>query len=168
MRMAKPRSIKLYFLRHGRAVARDAWTGPDARRPLTKSGVALMRREARALVALDLGLDLIVTSPLERARRTAEIAAEALGMSRRLVRSKALAHGFSVGALARLLASRPNAARVMLVGHEPDFSRVVSELVGGGRITLRKGAVARVDVAGAVGPGRGKLVWLLQPETLAP
>ncbi len=165
--MAKRLSIQLFFLRHGRAVAREDWTGTESRRPLTKGGVALMRREAQALAALDLGLDLIVTSPLERARRTAEIAADALGMKKRLVSSKALAHGFSLRALAGVIASRPNAARVMLVGHEPDFSRVVSELVGGGRITLRKGAVARVDVAGTVGPGRGRLVWLLQPETLA-
>ena len=159
--------MELYFLRHARAVAREEWHGPDGRRPLTKRGIALMQREAVALAELDLGLDLIVTSPLERARHTAEIAAEELGLKRKLLKSSALSPGFSVRKLARVLASRPKASRVMLVGHEPDFSRVVSELVGGGRIVFQKGCLARVDVAGAaVEAGRGKLVWLLQPGPL--
>ncbi len=160
--------MDLFFLRHGKAMKREEWAGPDEERPLTDAGVTLMRRQAAALARLDLGLDLIVTSPLERARHTAEIAAEALGLKKGVVRSEALAPGFSVPKLARILASHPDASRVMLVGHEPDFSQVVSELVGGGQILCRKGCVARVEiVGGTLGKGSGQLVWLLQPEVLA-
>jgi len=160
--------MELYFLRHARAMKREEWTGLDERRPLTERGIALMKGEATALARLDLGLDLIVTSPLERARHTAEIAAHALGMKKKVVQSAALAPGFSVKKLAQLLASRPKATKVMLVGHEPDFSLVVSELAGGGRIVCKKGSLARVDVAGrTIRKGAGRLVWLLQPEVLA-
>lgn len=160
--------MELYFLRHARAMKREEWTGPDEQRPLTDEGVALMQREAAALAKLDLRLDLIVTSPLERARHTAEITAKALRMKKRVVKSTALAPGFSVQKLARLLASRPNVSRVMFVGHEPDFSQVVSDLAGGGRIICRKGCLARVDIAGTTfSKGSGRLIWLLQPEVLA-
>ena len=160
--------MELYFLRHARAMKREEWTGPDARRPLTEKGAALMRREAAALARLDLRLDLIVTSPLERARHTAEIAAKALGLKRRVIRSTALAPGFSVQKLARFLASHPKVSRVMFVGHEPDFSQVLSELTGGGRVICRKGCLARIDVTGTTfRKGSGRLIWLLQPEVLA-
>ena len=160
--------MELYFLRHARAMKREEWTGPDERRPLTAKGAALMQREAVALAKLDLRLDLIVTSPLERARHTAEITAKALGMKKRVVQSTALAPGFSVQKLARFLASRPKVSRVMFVGHEPDFSQVLSELTGGGRIICRKGCFARVDIAGTTfSRGSGRLIWLLQPEVLA-
>ncbi len=160
--------MELYFLRHARAMKREEWRGPDARRPLTERGAASMRKEAAALAKLDLRLDLILTSPLERARHTARITAEALGLKKRVVQSAALAPGFSVQKLTRVLASRPKVSRVMFVGHEPDFSQVLSELTGGGRIICRKGCIARVDIAGRTfQEGSGRLIWLLQPEVLA-
>lgn len=160
--------MELYFLRHGKAVKREEWTGPDERRPLSDAGVAAMHAEAAALGRLGLAPDLIAASPLERARRTAEIVAAALGLEDMIVISTALAPGLSLETLAQLLAAHRGAERILLVGHEPAFSEVIGELIGGARIVLRKGALARVDLAGAtLERGGGRLVWLLQPDTLA-
>ena len=75
----RARLMKVYFLRHGKAENRSEWRGRDADRPLTPEGEEALRRECKVLLDLDLALDLIVTSPLARARRTAEIVAEDLG-----------------------------------------------------------------------------------------
>lgn len=157
--------MKLYFLRHGRAENRVDWQGRDADRPLTSVGEEAMRREAEALRAMGLALDLIVTSPLARARRTAEIVADGLGLTDRLMEDARLAPGFDVARLEQLLAAYGSAGPVMVVGHEPDFSETVAELIGGGDVVMKKGGLARVDVA-APAAGGGRLVWLLTPPLL--
>ena len=114
---------------------------------------------------MDLAPDVIVTSPLARARRTAEIVADELGLSGRLVEDARLAPGFDVRRLEQLLAAHGPAESVMVVGHEPDFSATVAELIGGGDIVMKKGGLARVDVTAPVAGG-GQLVWLLTPPLL--
>ncbi len=156
---------KVYFLRHGKAESRSEWRGGDGERPLTPEGEEAMRREAQALRALDLGLDVIVTSPLVRARRTAEIVADGLGLRGRLEEDERLAHGFDAHRLAQVLAAHESAGTLMVVGHEPDFSATVAELIGGGDIVMKKGGLARVDVTAPVAGG-GELVWLLAPPLL--
>ncbi len=157
--------MKVYFLRHGKAESRTAWVGDDALRPLTADGEEALRREAGALRALDLALDVIVTSPLVRARRTAEIVAGELGLAARLVEDERLAPGFDVRHLERVIAAHGPAEALMVVGHEPDFSETVAELIGGGDVAMKKGGLARVDVTAPVAGG-GQLVWLLTPPLL--
>jgi phosphohistidine phosphatase len=157
--------MRVYFLRHGKAEDRATWRGDDAARPLTAEGEEALRREAKALRAVDLALDLIVTSPLARARGTAEIVADELGLGGRLVEDARLAPGFDVRHLEHLLAAHGPAESVMVVGHEPDFSHTVAELIGGGDIVMKKGGLARVDVT-APAAGGGQLVWLLTPPLL--
>jgi len=157
--------MKVYFLRHGKAENRLEWQGDDDDRPLTAAGEEELRREAEALRALGLAPDVIVTSPLARARRTAEIVADGLGLRGRLVEDARLAHGFDVRRLEQVLAAHEDAAAVLVVGHEPDFSAAVSELIGGGEIVMKKGGLARVDVTAPVAGG-GELVWLLTPPLL--
>ncbi len=157
--------MRIYFLRHGKAEDRTEWPGDDASRPLTAAGEAAMWREAKALRAMDLALDVIVTSPLVRARRTAEIVADELGMTGRLVEDDRLAGGFDARRLAQLVAAHEPAGAIMVVGHEPDFSATVAELIGGGDIVFKKGGLARVDVT-APAAGGGQLVWLLTPPLL--
>ena len=156
--------MRVYFLRHGKA-DRSKWHGDDDARPLTEEGEEAMRREAKALRAMELALDLIVTSPLARARRTAELVADELGLRARLVEDARLAHGFDARRLAQVLATHGPAESVMVVGHEPDFSAAVAELIGGGDIVLKKGGLARVDVT-VPATGGGELVWLLTPPLL--
>ena len=156
--------MKVYFLRHGKA-DRSQWDGDDDARPLTAEGEEAMRREAEALRALGLAPDLIVTSPLARARKTAELAAEGLGLAGRVVVDDRLAPGFDVRRLEQVLAERGPAGEIMVVGHEPDFSETIAELIGGGDVVMKKGGLARVDVAAPVAGG-GQLVWLLTPPLL--
>lgn len=157
--------MRVYFLRHGKAEDRAAWRGHDDARPLTAAGEKEIRREAKLLSAMDLGLDLVVTSPLARARRTAEIVADELGQGGRLVEDARLAPGFDLRRLEQLLEAHGPAESVMVVGHEPDFSATVAELIGGGDIVMKKGGLARVDVT-APAAGGGQLVWLLTPPLL--
>lgn len=157
---------RLYFLRHGLA-DRAAFTGSDDRlRPLTPDGVARMEAEAATLGRLDLGCGRVLTSPLTRCMQTAEIAAAALGLADRLVVEPALAHGFGLDDLAPMLRTHADVPHLMLVGHEPDFGIVVSQLTGGSGIVFKKGGLARVDLYAGSGL-TGDLVWLLPPKLLA-
>jgi phosphohistidine phosphatase len=157
-------TMQLYFLRHGVAGKRSEWQGDDRERPLTEDGREAIVREGVALMKHGVEVDLIVTSPLARARQTAEIVAEELGAGERIVDDERLAHGFTRKQLVRILAEHPEAGSVMLVGHEPEFSAVIGELTGG-RVVCKKGCLARVDVGDRT-TLRGELVWLLQPKTL--
>jgi phosphohistidine phosphatase len=157
---------RIYFLRHGKAASRAAWEGDDGLRPLTPEGEALMRREGKGIARLGIAPDVILTSPLVRARQTAEIAADALGARDRLVEDARLAHGFDARCLERLAEERQEATELMVVGHEPEFSATIAELIGGGYVDMKKGGLARVDVAGP-GLEDGALAWLLTPSQLA-
>jgi phosphohistidine phosphatase len=156
----------LYFLRHELADNRSDWTGDDRKRPLTKEGKERMSRSARTLAALDLKLDAILTSPLTRARQTAEIAAQELELEDRLVEDGRLGPGFGVEAISEIVKEYPKAKALLLVGHEPDFSNTVSALTGGSEIVFKKGGLSRVDLDDMSGL-RGQLVWLIPPKVLA-
>jgi phosphohistidine phosphatase len=158
-------TLRLYFLRHGKAWSRADWREDDALRPLTGAGEAVVRAEGRAMKAMGLAPNIIVTSPLARARRTAEIVAAELGMSERLVEDRRLAHGFDAGRLAEIVEAQAEAASLMVVGHEPDLSATVAELTGGGRVDIKKGGLARVDVKGPQ-LDDGRLAWLLTPAQI--
>jgi len=158
--------LRLYFLRHGKALARAEWDDDDDLRPLTPEGADEVERVGATLAAMGVRPDLIVSSPLARAWRTAELAAAALGMSGEVVADERLAHGLDVRALKALVADHQPQGSIMLVGHEPDFSVVIGALTGGARVVCKKGGLARVDVDGH-GLGAGELVWLLPPSLLA-
>ena len=158
--------MRLYFLRHGRAVARHEWSGPDPDRPLTEEGVELMRAEAQGLRRLDFDPTLIITSPYVRAAQTADIVAEHLDMRGRVLRDERLAPGFGLRQAEEILAENEHAASVLLVGHEPDFSATISEITGGSDIVCKKGALARVDLPDH-SVRRGSLVWLIPSGPLA-
>ena len=155
-------TARLYFLRHGLADWPN-WTGPDGERPLTPEGIRKMKDTAKTLKGLDLSLEAIFSSPLIRAKQTAEFAADRLKIKVTIV--PALAPGFGVHQLGELLAEYADAKTLMLVGHEPDFSTTIANLIGGGSIVMKKGGLARVDLE-SLDPPRGQLVWLLAPAVL--
>jgi len=159
--------MKLYFLRHGLAGQRSEWTGDDFERPLTDEGQARMAREAVTIAKLGLNLDLILTSPLVRAYQTAQSVAQHLSLLDKLITDERLAPGFSTEQLAPLLREHSNATALMLVGHEPDFSKVIGDLIGGGRVECKKGSLACVEVPDPVRLA-GELLWLLPPKILEP
>jgi phosphohistidine phosphatase len=159
-------SIELYFLRHGDAGSRETWKGSDAQRPLSEQGVARIEQAAAALALLGLPVDVILTSPLLRARQTAQIVARRLDLLGSLREDDRLAPGFGPEDLGRILREHRGRRGILLVGHEPDFSGVISACIGGGKLECKKGGVARVDIRDP-GSIEGVLVWLIPPRVLA-
>jgi phosphohistidine phosphatase len=155
--------VELYFLRHGIAEDQGPADTGDAGRRLTKEGITKMKAEAHGLRALGLRIDALLTSPFARAHATAEIIAKELGIELQL--ADELAPGCDVEQLFALLGEHRAAERVMVVGHEPDFSSMVGQLTGGSRVMLKKGGLARVDLE-VLDAGAGMLVWLLPPKAL--
>ena len=153
--------MRLYFLRHGIADWPDWDPARDHERPLTKEGLRKMKEQAKALADLDLKIDAILSSPYARAYQTADIVAGKLGLE--VKTEPLLAPGFAYDKLAEIAKSFDDNQALLLVGHEPSFSMVIAELIGGGRVQLKKGALARVDVNSEL---QGELVWLLQPKVL--
>jgi phosphohistidine phosphatase len=157
--------MKLFFLRHGVAADRELWNGEDSERPLTDDGKKRMAREAKALADLDIEPDVIRTSPLLRAKQTASIVAERLGAADRLVEDPRLGPDFDVSRLREILQEHAGASCVMLVGHEPNMSETLAQVIGGARLDLKKGGLAYVDLPDASAMS-GELVWLLPPKVL--
>ena len=160
--------MELYFLRHGKAAELgEPGAHDDFNRALTEKGIKEMEAVASALAALGVKLDAIFTSPLVRARETAEIVARRFGMKKQLVVTELLAQGCNSDRLRKLLTSGESAS-VMVVGHEPDFSRLVGNLIGrgGASVEMKKGAIACVETDAALRPGGGVLQWLAPPKML--
>jgi phosphohistidine phosphatase len=149
--------MQLYFLRHGEADW-PGWTKPDDERPLTDFGKKEVRQVAKFLDRLKVKLDLVVTSPLPRALQTAELAAEEL--KTKLRQDEALEPGFGTSELSAVL-KRHRSKALMLVGHEPDFSSVISALTGG-FVKMSKAGVALIDIDPET--EKGRLLWLFPPK----
>jgi len=149
--------MQLYFLRHGEADW-PGWTKPDDERPLTDFGKKEVRQVAKFLNRLKVKPDVIVSSPLPRALQTAEVAAEQL--KTKLRQDEALEPGFGISELSTVL-KRHRSKVLMLVGHEPDFSSVISSLTGG-FIKMTKAGVALVDIDPET--EKGRLLWLFPPK----
>jgi len=150
-------SQQLWLLRHGEAEPHDA--KPDDERALTDRGRAQSRAAGRALAALELTFQLALTSPKVRAADTAALACAELGVEPAV--HVPLRSGFDRDEALALLGAVGDDKRLLVVGHEPDFSQVVHDLTGG-RIDLKKGGVAGVRLGGT----RGELIALLRPREL--
>jgi phosphohistidine phosphatase len=158
-------TVQLHFLRHAHAGDPAKWAGPDDLRPLSAKGRRQAESLGRHLDGLGLSFDLLVSSPLVRARQTAELVGERLGL--RVVVDERLAGGLDVAGVAAILHDHGNPDRPILVGHDPDFSDLVTSLTGARAIPMRKGAIARIDTRRALEPGSGILAFLIPPELIA-
>ena len=158
--------MNCYFLRHGIAVEPGEWPGRDFDRPLTSEGIERMEREAHAIADLSLELDAIVTSPLLRARQTAEIVANRLKLRDEIVEDARLAGGFDAKRLTEILAEHDKAGAIMLVGHEPTMSAAIGRTIGDASIELKKAALAGVAFSDASAT-HGTLICLIPPKVLA-
>jgi phosphohistidine phosphatase len=148
---------QLWLLRHGDAEPHGA--RQDADRRLTAKGEKQARTAGEALARLGLEFAAVYTSPRVRARDTARLAAKALKADPMV--HQPLSAGFDASEARALLAAQGDDARVLVVGHEPDFSQTVFDFTGG-RVDLKKGGVAAVRVDGT----RGELIDLLRPRDL--
>ena len=158
--------MRLLIIRHATAVPRGTPDMPDDERPLTKRGERRFRQAAEGLARLMKRPDTLLSSPLPRALRTAEIAAKAWGKVE-VEEEPALAGG-NYNQVATALGRFPAESTVAIVGHEPDLSGLLGRLLGtshGERLMFKKGGAALVDVPGPLSDG-GTLVWYMPPRLL--
>jgi phosphohistidine phosphatase len=140
----------------------------DSERPLTPEGRTEMQKIAKSLKAIGFQTDQIYTSPLRRARETAEIAAKILEIPTLEEWDELKPDGSKTG-LYRKLARLGQNSRPILVGHEPYLSSMIGEIIGttSAKIVLKKGGVAKVRITSFTPRISGELRWLLTPKIIA-
>jgi phosphohistidine phosphatase len=162
-----PGPYELYLIRHGIAEERgDAWPD-DSKRPLTAEGTSRLRKSARGLVRLGVAFDVILTSPLVRARQTADVVASVYDPRPHIVTAEALAPGGAFQALLAELEKQARRTRLALVGHEPGIGELAARFAGSRHpLEFKKGALCRIDVEALPPAGPGTLRWLLTPRIM--
>jgi phosphohistidine phosphatase len=161
------RPCEIYLVRHAIAAERgDEWPD-DSKRPLTASGVHRFQDVVEGLGALDVELDEIYSSPLVRARQTADLLAAGLERKPPVRLLEELAPGHEPARVLEQLARRVKRRRVALVGHEPDLGELAATLIGAKRaLPFRKGGICRIDVDRLGASATGSLIWFLPPKVL--
>ena len=161
-------AIEIYLVRHAIAAKRGPRYPDDRERPLTASGITRFRRGIEGMVEMGVVIDLILTSPLARARGTAELLVAGLAPTPKLDVLDALAPGGSLRSVVEAVTARAaRARRLALVGHEPDLGELAARLLRArGVIEFGKGGVALIELDGALPSGPGTLRWLLPPRAL--
>lgn len=160
--------MKVYLVRHG--IAQERLGGAvmnDSQRPLTDEGKAEMKEVAKALKRLNVKPDVVISSPLIRARQTADIIREGLDCQEELKITDTLAPGLNASSVYKFLKQFSHAEEMFLVGHEPDIGMLAVNMMGGGRemqLPFKKGAVCRVDVWDFPPSSPGTLKWLMTPK----
>ncbi len=162
-RPSTERNVRVHLLRHAHAGDAFEWIGDDDLRPLTKKGRRQSERLGAFLEAHGVRPDVIVSSPLVRARQTAEIVAEALGMT--IKTDRRLGTGFGKRELWAVL-DETGAREILLVGHDPDFSALLTYLIDAAGMGMKKGSLATIDLHTKLGDGEGELRWLVPPDLL--
>lgn len=161
---AQRHDLALYLLRHAHAGNPDAWEGDDAERPLSDKGRGQAQKLGDYMAARGFAPAAVVSSPKLRALQTAELFAAPLGLD--VTTDRRLAGPLDVDRLAAIIDAAA-ARRVVLVGHDPDFSELAATLSGASYLPLKKGAICRLDVSLPLQAAGGILRWLLPPDLLA-
>jgi phosphohistidine phosphatase len=157
--------MEIYIVRHG--IAEDVSPdGSDESRALTDEGRRKMKEEAEGFARLERKIERIFSSPLVRARQTAEFIASPLKL--KVEEMRELAPGHRPQEVCIRLQQIKKLGSVMVVGHEPNCSELVSYLLTGGdsmNIEFKKGAISLLE-SGTLAAGSGDLIWHLSPQTL--
>jgi phosphohistidine phosphatase len=153
--------VILYFLRHGDAGSPASGMADDERE-LTDAGVNALRAAGPLWRRLNLRPDVVLTSPLPRARQTAELFCDAIGGEP--ISDDGLRPGATWGRMARAMSTYADARRVLFVGHEPDLGSAIADLSGAGSVRMRKGSLACLEFYGVPEAGAGEIAWLLDPD----
>ncbi len=157
------------LLRHGIAVERDEWEGPDADRPLTERGAKRVAQVAAGLNWLDVQPTHVLSSPLIRAIETAKIAHSALRVRSAVQIADELLPDAPPDRLLSILRDFPSESCVICIGHEPQLGRATSVLLSGrssASFPLKKAGACLIELSIPVKPGRGVLRWWLTPDQL--
>ena len=162
--------MDLLVVRHGAAEDKDAFarTGEDDDlRPLTTAGQREMREVARAIRELVPEIDALATSPLVRAMQTAAVLGDAYG--RKPVPVEWLRPEAAFEDFARWASSHRDKKMVVIVGHEPHLSGLVSWLTAGAKrsfLQLKKAGACLLEVERSAGAGSSTLLWSMGPKHL--
>lgn len=152
----------LYLLRHGQAGTSDHSKPADLNRPLTEKGHQQAENAARILKAVNLLPDIVITSPVLRARQTAESFTLAAGMPGPIIQSW-LSCGMAPETALAELSAFPDFERVLIVGHEPDFSQLIHHTLGGW-VIVKKGSLTALEIHP---PSRRATLHFLLPQKLS-
>jgi len=156
----------VYFLRHASAGQPLASPKKDEKRALDKEGIEQCGYVGRALAALDVQVDIIISSPLKRSTQTAALVGNEMGHEGKLQIEAALRPQASFADFRKMLDKYASQEAVLVVGHNPNLSeflgRLVSQTGCEASLDLRKGAVARVELR----RNSGSLHWCLTPKIL--
>lgn len=163
--------MNIFILRHGIAVDRGTpGFDSDSERPLTPKGERKLLQVADAMEAMNLNFDIILTSPFIRARDTARIIADSLGAKKRLQETDDLTPGGSPkNLIEHIQAIKPAPENILLVGHEPYLSQLVSFLIAGdihALVLLKKGGLCKLNTDGLRYARCAMLEWLLTPKQM--
>jgi phosphohistidine phosphatase len=162
--------MNLFLLRHAKACARSPKWRPDGTRPLTREGEKKMFSVARGIQSLELSFDLILTSPYLRAFRTAEILGEVLESKKMFETKNLIAEAEPRAVIDEINENFSDLTQIVLVGHEPFLSRLISVLLSGRddlSIELRKGGFCKLSIKKLCFGRCACLDWLMTPRQLA-
>lgn len=157
-------------MRHGEAGKRIPSGSKDSERPLTVAGQGEVEEVAKAIARLGVRFDFVATSPLKRARQTAEVVAKVLKVKKSSVEewNDLKPESRRVELYRKLSQFKPESS-ILVVGHEPYLSTMISEIVfdgGSGRIIMKKTGLAKITIKTFQPKVRGELRWLLTPKHL--
>jgi phosphohistidine phosphatase len=162
-------TMDLFILRHGEAGKRGTSRGHDSKRPLTAAGEKEITEIAESFKKIGIDFDVILTSPLKRAQQTGDIVARQFKAQKKMRQLQELSPEGSKSDLYRMLSSFKEGSSLLVVGHNPYLSEMISEVVMDGkygRIDIKKGGVARIRITHLTPRFKGELRWLITPRLL--
>jgi phosphohistidine phosphatase len=159
--------MDIYFLRHANAGEPKLNPAKDEKRSLDKLGVEQAHDVGRALAALDVTIDVILSSPLRRATQTASVVANEIGYEDKVVVDPALRPGASYEQFLELVGRHSRKEAIMVVGHNPNMTEFLNRMLSGSgtlhALELKKGAIARVEKEGRKA---AVLRWCMPPKVI--
>jgi phosphohistidine phosphatase len=158
---------EIYLVRHAIAAERGEDWPDDTKRPLTERGIDRFKESVTGLKELDAVIEEIFTSPLVRARQTADLLAAGVSGRPSVKLLDALAPGHPPATVVAQLAKVAKRRCLALVGHEPDLGELAAHLIGARQpLPFKKGGICRIDLAGLTAKAGGTLVWFVTPKIL--
>lgn len=160
--------MELFILRHGKAEQRSSTIKSDSNRKLTEEGKKEIEDIANAFLSLKIKFDYVISSPLKRAKQTAEIILKKY-KDISLIEWNELKPESKKDSLFEKLSSFKINSAILLVGHEPFLSSMIGEIISGDngcRVVLKKGGLAKINLSSFKPKISGELLWLITPKQI--
>lgn len=157
--------MEIYLMRHANAGEQKLNPAKEAKRPLDKLGIEQSHDVGRALAAINVMVDAIISSPLRRATQTAAVVANEIGHEEKVLTDPALRPGAPYEEFQELLRRHSRKDAIMVVGHNPTMTEFLNKLINGGGqgVEFKKGAVAKVEKEGR---RPAVLKWCMPPKVV--